>query len=252
MDLLLNDKVALVTGAGSGIGASIAGTLAREGCVVCIADLRLRLAQKVQKDLKEEGYKTFSVQMDVSEAKQVDQVIRQVVNDYGLVDILVNNAGILKTDTIVDSSVQDWEEVSKINLSSVLYCSKSVVPFMIEEKYGKIINIASVSAMRGGGALGNTLYGATKAGVVAMTKGFARELAPMGINVNAIAPAVAETSMTKNKLTPELRGKIRERIPMGRLGEASDVANLAAFLASDVSRYITEETIAIDGGYLVG
>ena len=252
MDLLLDDKVALVTGAGSGIGASIAGTLAREGCVVCIADLRLRLAQKVQKDLKEEGYKTFSVQMDVSETKQVDQVIRQVVNDYGRVDILVNNAGILKTDTIIDSSVQDWEEVSKTNLSSVLYCSKSVVPFMIEEKYGKIINIASVSAMRGGGALGNTLYGATKAGVVAMTKGFARELAPMGINVNAIAPAVAETSMTKNKLTPELRGEIRERIPMGRLGEASDVANLAAFLASDVSGYITGETIVVDGGYLVG
>jgi NAD(P)-dependent dehydrogenase (short-subunit alcohol dehydrogenase family) len=123
---------------------------------------------------------------------------------------------------------------------------------MIEEKYGKIINIASVSALRGGGALGNTLYGATKAGVIAMTKGFARELAPMGINVNAIAPAVAETSMTKNKLTPELRGEIRERIPMGRLGEASDVANLAAFLASDVSGYITGETIAIDGGYLVG
>jgi NAD(P)-dependent dehydrogenase (short-subunit alcohol dehydrogenase family) len=252
MDLLLNDKVALVTGAGSGIGASIAGTLAREGCVVCIADLRLMLAQKVQKDLKEEGYKAFSVQMDVSEAKQVDQVIRQVVNDYGRVDILVNNAGILKTGTIMDSSVQDWEEVSRINLSSVLYCSKSVLPFMIEEKYGKIVNIASVSALRGGGALGNTLYGATKAGVIAMTKGFARELAPMGINVNAIAPAVAETSMTKNKLTPELRGEIRERIPMGRLGEASDVANLAAFLASDVSGYITGETIAIDGGYLVG
>jgi NAD(P)-dependent dehydrogenase (short-subunit alcohol dehydrogenase family) len=206
----------------------------------------------VQKDLKEEGYKTFSVRMDVSDTKQVDQVIRQVVNDYGRVDILVNNAGILKTDTIMDSSVQDWEEVSKINLSSVLYCSKSVLPFMIEEKYGKIVNIASVSAMRGGGALGNTLYGATKAGVVAMTKGFARELAPMGINVNAIAPAVAETSMTKNKLTPKLRGKIRERIPMGRLGEASDVANLAAFLTSDVSGYITGETIAIDGGYLVG
>jgi len=206
----------------------------------------------VQKDLKEEGYETFSVQMDVSETKQVDQVIRQVVNDYGRVDILVNNAGILKTATIMGSSVQDWEEVSKINLSSVLYCSKSVLPFMIEEKYGKIVNIASVSAMRGGGALGNTLYGATKAGVVAMTKGFARELAPMGINVNAIAPAVAETSMTKNRLTPELRGKIRERIPMGRLGEASDVANLAAFLASDVSGYITGETIAIDGGYLVG
>jgi 3-oxoacyl-[acyl-carrier protein] reductase len=252
MDLLLNDKVALVTGAGSGIGSSIAATLAWEGCVVCIADLRLVLAQNVEKNLKEKGYKTFSVQMDVSDAKQVNQVIRQVVNDHGRVDILINNAGILKTDTIIDSSIQDWEEVSRINLSSVFYCSKAVLPFMIEQRYGKIVNIASVSAMKGGGALGNTLYGTTKAGVVAMTKGLARELAPTGINVNAIAPAVIETTMMEGRLTPELRERIQGRIPMGRLGKASDVAYLTAFLASDVSAYITGETIVVDGGFLLG
>ena len=252
MDLLLNGKVALVTGAGSGIGASIAGTLAREGCVVRVADLCLELAQKVEKNLKEENYKAFSIQMDVGDAKQVDQVVRQVVHDQGRLDILVNNAGILKTDAIVDSSIQDWEDVSRINLSGVFYCSKAVLPFMIEQRYGKIINIASVSAMRGGGALGNTLYGTAKAGVVAMTKGFARELAPMGINVNAIAPAIAETTMTEGRLTLELRERIRERIPMGRFGKASDIANLAAFLSSDVSEYITGETIIVDGGFLTG
>ena len=252
MDLLLSDKVALVTGAGGGIGASIAQALAREGCVVLVADLRLESAQKVEQDLKEEGKKAFSVQLDVGDVKRVDRVVQQVVDDHGRVDILVNNAGILKTDTILDSSVKDWEEVSRVNLSGVFNCSKAVLPFMSEEKYGKIVNIASVSAMRGGGALGNTLYGTTKAGVVAMTKGLARELAPSGINVNAIAPAVVETSMTDNKLTPELRGKIREKIPMGRLGKASDVASLAAFLASDVAGYITGETIVVDGGYLVG
>ena len=252
MDLLLNDKVALVTGAGSGIGASIADTLAQEGCVVHVADLHLELAQKVDKDLREQGHKAFSVQMDVSDVKQVNQVIRQVVYNHGQLDILVNNAGILKTDTIVDSSIQDWEEISRVNLSSVFYCSKAVLPFMIEQRYGKIINIASVSAMKGGGALGNTLYGTTKAGVVAMTKGFARELAPMGINVNAIAPAVALTSMTEGRLTPELQERIKGRIPMGRLGKASDIAYLAAFLASDVSEYITGETIVVDGGFLTG
>ena len=152
----------------------------------------------------------------------------------------------------MDSSIQDWEEVTRINLSSVFYCSKAVVPFMIEQKYGKIINIASVSAMKGGGALGNTLYGTTKAGVVAMTKGFARELAPMDINVNAIAPAVARTVMTENRLTPALEQRIKARIPMGRLGKASDVACLAAFLASDLSQFITGETIAVDGGFLTG
>jgi 3-oxoacyl-[acyl-carrier protein] reductase len=150
----------------------------------------------------------------------------------------------------MNSSAQDWEEVSRINLSSVFYCSKAVLPFMIQEKYGKIVNIASVSAMKGGGALGNKLYGATKAGVVAMTKGFARELAPSGINVNAIAPAVVETTMTEGRLTPELRERIEGRIPMGRVGKASDIASLAAFLAPDVSEYITGETIAIDGGFL--
>lgn len=252
MDLLLTDKVALVTGAGSGIGASIAGTLAREGCVVQVADLRLESARKVEKDLKEEGLQAFSVQLDVGDAKGVDRAVRQVVDDHGRIDILVNNAGILKSGTIADSSVEDWEEVSKVNLSGVFYCSKAALPFMIEGKYGKIVNIASVSAMKGGGALGNVMYGTTKAGVVAMTKGLAREVAPSGINVNAIAPALVETSMTGSKLTPELREKIRGKIPMGRLGKASDVASLAAFLASDVAGYITGETIVVDGGYLVG
>jgi len=252
MDLLLTDRVALVTGAGSGIGASIAGTLAREGCVVQVADLRLESAQKVEKDLKKEGREAFSVQLDIGDAKRVDRVVRQVVDDHGRIDILVNNAGILKTDTVMDSSIKDWEEVSKVNLSGVFYCSKAVLPFMLKEKYGKIVNIASVSALKGGGALGNALYGTTKAGVVAMTKGLARELGPSGINVNAIAPAVVETLMTNSRLTPELRGKIQEKIPMGRLGKASDVASLAAFLASDVAGYITGETIVVDGGYLVG
>lgn len=252
MDLLLNDKVALVTGAGSGIGASIAGTLAREGCIVYIADLYLELAQKVQQDLEEELHKGFPVQMDVGDVKRVDQVVRQIVDDHGRIDILVNNAGILKTDTIENSSIQDWEEISKINLSSVFYCSKVVLPFMVERRYGKIVNMASVSAMKGGGALGNTLYGTTKAGVVAMTKGLARELAPLGINVNAVAPAIVETSMTKEKLTPELRSKIIEMIPMRRLSQGSEVGSLVAFLASDVSAFITGETVIIDGGFLLG
>ena len=134
----------------------------------------------------------------------------------------------------------------------MFYCSKAVLPFMIEQRYGKIINIASVSAMKGGGGLGNTLYGTTKAGVVAMTKRFARELAPMGINVNAIAPAVARTVMTEDRITPELEERIKARIPMGRLGEVSDIACLAAFLASDISQFITGETIAVDGGFLTG
>src|ERR687889_65907 len=190
MDLLLTDRVALVTGAGSGIGASIAGTLAREGCVVQVADLRLESAQKVETDLKKEGRKAFSVQLDIGDAKRVDRVVRQVVDDHGRIDILVNNAGILKTDTVMDSSIKDWEEVSKVNLSGVFYCSKAVLPFMLKEKYGKIVNIASVSAMKGGGALGTAMCGPPRGGVVGITKGPARGWGPWGINVSPIAPAV--------------------------------------------------------------
>jgi NAD(P)-dependent dehydrogenase (short-subunit alcohol dehydrogenase family) len=190
--------------------------------------------------------------MDVRDVKQVDQVIGQVVYNHGRLDTLVDNVGILKTETILDSSIQDWEEVTRVNLSSVFYYSKAVLLFMIEQRYGKIINIASVSAMKGGGPLGNTLHGTTKAGVGAMTKGFACELAPTGINVNAIAPAVTRTTMTEGRLTPELQERIKGRIPMGRLGKASDIACLAAFLASDVSEFITGETIVVDGGFLTG
>src|SRR5215207_5756100 len=134
--------------------------------------------------------------------------------------------------------VNVYDARCRVNLSSVFYYSKAVLPFMIEQRYGKIINIASVSAMKGG--------------VVAMTKRFARELAPMGINVNAIAPAVARTVMTEDRITPELEERIKARIPMGRLGEVSDIACLAAFLASDISQFITGETIAVDGGFLTG
>src|SRR5919107_1547478 len=170
--------------------------LAREGSVVQVADLRLESAQKVETDLKKEGRKAFSIQLDIGDAKRVGQVVRQVVDDHGRIDILVNNAGILKTDTVLDSSVKDWEEVSKVNLSGVFYCSKAVLPFMVKEKYGKIVNIASVSALKGGGALGNTLYGTTKAGVVAIKKSLPRELAPWGINFTPFPPAVVETFMT--------------------------------------------------------
>jgi NAD(P)-dependent dehydrogenase (short-subunit alcohol dehydrogenase family) len=168
----------------------------------------------------------------------------------GTLDILVNNAGILKTASIVDSTIEDWDEVCRANLSSVYYCSKAVLPVMLPRRYGKIINIASMSAAKAGGVFGNVLYGTTKAGVVAFTKGFARELAPHGINVNAIAPGLVETAMTRARLTPDVREQIVTAMPMRRLASVDDIACAVAFLASDVAAYVTGDTLLVDGGCL--
>jgi 3-oxoacyl-[acyl-carrier protein] reductase len=140
--------------------------------------------------------------------------------------------------------------VCRVNLSGVYYCSKAVLPWMLERKSGKIVNIASVSAAKGGGVFGNVLYGTTKAGVVALTKGMARELGPFGINVNCIAPAVTETGMTRALLTPERRQAALASIPLGRFATPDDIAGMVLVLSSDVTSYVTGETIVVDGGYL--
>lgn len=247
MNLNLDGKIALVTGGASGIGACIAGALADEGCIVYIGDINLEAAQDVGRSL---GSNAHAIRMDVSDPEDVQTTVEQIAKKTGGLDILINNAGILRTESVMESTIEDWDRISKINLSSVYYCSKAVLPIMRNKKYGKIVNMASISAMKGGGTFGNVLYGTTKAGVVAMTKGFARELAPFGINVNAIAPAVTETAMTNELIAGELRERLLAGCPMQRFARASEVASLALFLVSDVSGYITGETIVIDGGRL--
>jgi NAD(P)-dependent dehydrogenase (short-subunit alcohol dehydrogenase family) len=247
MDLNLKGKVALVTGAGSGLGAAIAGVLAAEGCIVYVGDLSLDAATRAAASL---GGSARALAMDVGDSEAVVRSVAQVTGEQGRIDILVNNAGILKTGPVTEASFEDWDQVCRVNLSGVYYCSRAVLPGMVERRSGKIVNIASVSAAKGGGAFGNVLYGTTKAGVVALTKGMARDLAPYGINVNAIAPAVAETAMTNALLTPERRRSVIASIPLGRLALPEEIARIAAILASDVSAYITGETIAVDGGFL--
>ena len=247
MDLNLKDRVAVVTGGAAGIGEAIARALAAEGCRVSILDRNEDAARKLAESI---GGGTQFVAANVGEPSSVANAFAQLLARDNRLDILVNAAGVLSTGLVADLPTAEWQRVHAVNLSGVLYCVKSAIPLMRQQRRGRIINIASVSAMRGGGSVGNTLYGATKAGVVALTMGLARELGPDGITANAIAPAVADTAMTNAALTEDVRRKIVARIPLGRLASLSDIADLATFLASDRASFITGTVIPVDGGIL--
>ncbi len=247
MELNLKDRVAAVTGAGAGIGEAIARALAAEGCKVCILDRDFNAAKKVAESL---GRQSLPVALDVSDAEAVIGAFAEITAQLGRIDILVNAAGLLSTGPVADLPASEWQRVSQVNLAGMIHCVKAAIPAMKKQKNGRIINIASVSAERGGGSVGNTLYATTKAGVVALTKGLARELGPDKITVNAIAPAIADTAMTHKLLTEDALKRILARIPMGRLAALSDIADLAVFLASDRANFITGTTIPVDGGIL--
>lgn len=245
MDFELKGKVAVVTGAASGFGATIARTLLAEGCTVYLADINFPAVQELKASM---GEHARSIQLDVGNVADVRAKMKEIEDDQGRIDILVNNAGILKIGTVMDSSYEDWDQVCRVNLSGVFYCCKAVLPAMLKKRSGKIINIASISAFKGGGVFGNVLYGTTKAGVAALTKGLAREVGSHGINVNGIHPGLADTGMTNQHLNDSNRAKMSEVIPLGRLASTADIARLVAFLASNLSEYITGEMITIDGG----
>ena len=229
----LQGKVALVTGAARGIGAAIADHLEQAGSIVYRADV---------------SGGTFK--LDVTSRDAVRAAIDGIARNHGGLDILVNNAGLLATGPIEDTSGEEWDRLLAVNVTGVFNCVQAAFPAMRGRTGATIINIASVSAEKGGGAFGNVWYGTTKAAVVAITRGLGRELGPQGIRVNAIAPAVLDTGMVHELLTPERRERILARIPLGRLATAEDIARLAVFLASDAAAFITGETIAVDGGFL--
>ena len=222
----LKGRVAVVTGAARGIGAAIADAFEREGSVVHRWDVQTGLDITDRENLKKE------------------------VQRLGGIDILVNNAGLLARGAFDETSGEQWDRLVAVNLTGVFNCVQAVVPAMRGRRGASIVNIASVSAEKGGGAMGNVWYGTTKAGVVAMTKGLGRELGPQGIRVNAISPGVIETEMVREHMSPALREKILARFPLGRFATPEEVASVALFLASDAASFITGETIAVDGGFL--
>jgi len=245
----LVNKVAIVTGAGRGIGKAIAIALAREGVNIIAIDVDIQTAEKVAKEIKSLGRKALAIQVDVSDSKEVNRMVKLVLKKFKRVDILVNNAAIIKRGSIEDLTEEDWDRVMDVNLKGAFNCMKEVVGTMKKQRYGKIVNISSIAGKIGDLASA-PCYGASKAGMTCLAKSLARELASYNINVNVVAPHAIETDMSK-EWSEEKRKSIIADIPLGRLGEPEDVAGAVAFLVSDKAKFITGEVLDVNGGCLM-
>ncbi|MDD5130261.1 MAG: 3-oxoacyl-[acyl-carrier-protein] reductase [Candidatus Omnitrophica bacterium] len=244
----LKDKVALVTGGARGIGQAIAMTFAREGADIVVADVNLEVAQKTASDIEGLGRRAMAIAMDVTNYESVEDAINKILDKMGKVDILVNNAGITKDNLMLRMSQADWDAVINVNLKGTFNCIKAVSRPMIKQRSGRIISIASIIGLMGNPGQAN--YAASKAGIIALTKTVAKELASRNVNANAVAPGFIQTAMT-DKLPEDIKKKMQEAIPLGTLGTPEDVANLCLFLASEESRYITGQVITVDGGMVM-
>jgi 3-oxoacyl-[acyl-carrier protein] reductase len=241
----LKDKIALVTGGAQGIGKAIALALAGEGAKVIISDINLELAQHSAKEIEKLGVESLAVKTNVADLGEVETSVKASAARFGKIDILINNAGITKDNLLVRMKKEDWDAVLAVNLTGVFNFSKAVSSLMMKQRYGKIISIASIVGQMGN--FGQANYAASKAGVIGFTKTLARELAARNITVNAVAPGFIQTAMT-DKIPEEVKQKMLEQIPLGKLGQPQDVAAAVLFLASPEADYITGQVIAVNGG----
>ncbi|PMC34380.1 oxidoreductase [Bacillus sp. UMB0899] len=245
----LHDRVAIVTGSGSkkGIGRTIALALAKQGANIVVADLNLEGIDDTVNAITEAGGKALGVELNVTNKESVDAMIEKVLAEYGRIDILVNNAGISQKVTVQDMTLEDMTRVFNVNMFGLFLCTQAVLEPMKKQKFGRIINLSSVSAKRGGGVFGGAHYSASKAAVLGFSKNLAREVAVDGITVNSVAPGLVNTEIWKS-LPEEDAKKVIDSIPMARPGEVSEIASAIAFLASEEASYITGEEIDINGG----
>jgi len=244
----LADKVAIVTGAAQGIGKDIALAFAREGADIAVCDINLEKAEATAAQIQALGRRSLAVELDVTDYTKVEEAVNKILDKLGKVDILVNNAGITKDNLLLRMAEQDFDAVLKVNLKGTFNCTKAVTRPMVKQRSGRIINIASIIGLIGNPGQAN--YAASKAGVIALTKTTAKELASRSINVNAVAPGFIQTDMTA-RLPEEVKQKMLEAIPLNRFGSATDVAAVCVFLASEESSYITGQTIVVDGGMVM-
>ena len=246
--MLLDGKVAVISGAASprGIGLATARLFAAHGARVAILDVRGHEEAAGGLGDQHRGYRC-----NVTDRGQCQQAVAGVLADMGRIDVLVNNAGITQPLKFMDIGEDHWNAVLDVNLRGVLLLSQAVVPHMRQRRQGAIACMSSVSAQRGGGIFGGPHYSAAKAGVLGLAKAMARELGPDGIRVNCVTPGLIQTDITGGKLTPEMKTEIAATIPLGRLGEAEDVARIFLFLASELSGYVTGAVIDVNGGMLI-
>jgi NAD(P)-dependent dehydrogenase (short-subunit alcohol dehydrogenase family) len=247
----LDGKTAIVTGARRGIGRAIALALAREGANVVVSDTNQEDCQAVVDELEEPGRKGLALKCDVSSSDEVDSMVKRTVAEFGRVDILVNNAGILAFKPFLELTDEDWDRTLNVNLKGQFLCARAAAKEMVKNKWGRIINISSISS--GGCGIAFPLiahYTASKGGVVALTEALALELTSQGINVNAICPGAIDTDMAKGVKEGGQLAQVLARIPKGRLGQPEEIASLAVFLSSGESDYISGAAIVIDGGWL--
>ena len=251
MDFGLQGKVALITGAGSpiGFGKAIALTLAKEGCDIIANDIDLPGAKQTADEINALGRKAISVKADISNKTEVNEMVKTAYDQFGKIDILVNNAGMgLAGKPFIEITDEEWDLMINVNIRGLVYMLKAVLPGMIKQKSGKIINIASNAGKTGVPTA--SMYAATKAAMVSITKSLSIEVAPLGINVNGIAPGTARTNLERSA-TPEFVKMASHLPPLGRLTVPQDIANMTAFLASDAASDISGQTYSVDGGHLL-
>lgn len=245
MGMELKGKVAVVTGGARGIGFECALTLARQGAEIVLADINREALEQAEKEIKEEGIKALTVIADVSSVEDVDSMMKTVIEKLGRIDILINNAGITRDTLLIRMKKEDWDLVHNINLNGTFNCTKSAARHMIKQRSGRIVNIASVIGVMGNAGQAN--YASSKAGIIGFTKAVARELAPRGVTVNAVAPGFIDTEMTRT-IAEKAREELMRQIPINRLGTPADVANCVRFLTHPQSDYITGQVIHVNGG----
>jgi len=244
----LMDKVALITGGARGIGREIALSFAKEGADIAVCDVNAETLAATQKDIESLGRKALTGVVDVTKADQADQFTQKTLDKFGKIDILINNAGITRDGLLVRMSEADWDLVLAVNLKGAFNFTKAVSKIMMKQRDGRIVNMASIIGIMGNAGQAN--YAASKGGLIAFTKTVAKELASRNVRANAIAPGFIQTDMTA-KLSDAVKGEMLKFVPLGKFGTVQDVANLALFLASDDSSYITGQVVQVDGGMVM-